>query len=288
MVHRQARQLLQRTFGRSATLRHWYRVMRDGAFRSTAPRPTPYGFRLTGHEAMMAGTFEPGETALMQGLLAGTEIFVNVGANVGYYVCHALHAGCHAVAFEPLRSNADYLMRNIAANGWDERAEVFPIAISDRPGIVELFGAGTGASLIPGWAGAPMSGGQLTPANTLDNVLAGRCRGKRCLILMDVEGFEDKAVAGAVLLLRQEPRPTWVVEIQEPRAAWLKELDGRGAEEVINPNFESTFRRFWDQGYEAWAFCEPTARVSPETVSMIMETGRNPFPTNMFRFDVPG
>lgn len=286
MAPRLVRQLLQRTIGRSATLRHVYRVMRDGAFRSKAPQPTPWGFKLTGHAAMMAGTFEPQETAILMRLLATSDVFVNVGANVGYYVCHALQAGCRAVAFEPLASNANYLMRNIAANGWSDRAEVFPIAIADRPGVVELFGAGTGASLIPGWAGAPTSRGQLTPANTLDNVLDGRFCGERCLILMDVEGFEGKALAGAGKLLSQVPRPIWVVEIQDPRSQWLTELNGGGHGEVGNPSFESTFKRFWDHGYEAWTCCEPARRVTPEEVRAVMESGRSDFGTNVFVFRV--
>jgi FkbM family methyltransferase len=284
MSFRFVRQLLRRTVGRSVTLRHMYRVMRDGAFRSKAPQPTPYGFKLTGHAAMMSGTFEPVETAIMTRLLVDADVFVNVGANIGYYACHALKLGCYTVAFEPLQSNADYLMRNISANGWDDRAEVFPIAVSDRQGIVELFGAGTGASLIPGWAGAPTSGGQMTPANTLDNMLAGRFHGKRCLVLMDIEGFEDKALAGAEDLLLRNPKPTWVVEIQEPRADWMAEMKGVGTSDVINPYFESTFKRFWDHGYEAWTFCEPSQKVTPSDVKAVMQSGKSSFRTNMFLF----
>lgn len=45
---------------------------------------TPWGFTLAGHEAMVAGTFEPEEAEVVRKLLQGVDVLVNVGANVGY------------------------------------------------------------------------------------------------------------------------------------------------------------------------------------------------------------
>jgi hypothetical protein len=39
------------------------------------------------------GRFEPEETALVLALLDAAEVLVNVGANVGHYVCHARRKG---------------------------------------------------------------------------------------------------------------------------------------------------------------------------------------------------
>lgn len=263
--------------GRFPQIAHKYRTWRDNRYENKWPAMTPFGFMLTGHADMMDGSFEPVETDVIQCLLANTDVFINVGANVGYYVLHALKAGVYTVAMEPLRSNANYLMRNICANNWESLVEVLPIAISDRPGVVELFGAGTGASLIPGWAGAPTTGGQLTPANTIDNILGVRFAGRRCLVLMDVEGFEDMALAGAGCFLTQDPKPTWVVEI------CIHEHLG-----ILNPHLVSTFSRFWRTGYEAWTCTETPRKVSAEEVNAVAETNLNTLGTHNFIFCAPG
>jgi hypothetical protein len=51
------------------------------------------GFVLDGPAVMREGPFEPEETALVLALLDAAEVLVNVGANVGYYVCHARRKG---------------------------------------------------------------------------------------------------------------------------------------------------------------------------------------------------
>jgi hypothetical protein len=85
-------------------------------------------------------------------------------------------------------------------------------------------------------------------------------------------------------LLLRNPKPTWVVEIQEPRPDWMTEMKGLGTSDVINPYFESTFKRFWDHEYEAWTFCEPFQKVTPGDVKAVMQSGKSSFRTNMFLF----
>jgi len=52
---------------------------------------------------------------------------VNVGANTGYYCCLALDRNKYVIAFEPINLNVKYLLRNIKANNWDDRIEVYPM-----------------------------------------------------------------------------------------------------------------------------------------------------------------
>ena len=77
---------------------------------------------------MAAGTLEPEETALVRKLLQEVDVLVNVGANVGYYCCHALSLGKPVIAVEPIAGNLHYLLANIRNNGWTAYAEVFPMA----------------------------------------------------------------------------------------------------------------------------------------------------------------
>jgi len=56
---------------------------------------------------MMRGVFEPTETQIIRDLVKEAGVFIDVGANIGYYVCHALQANplCAVIALEPLPSN---------------------------------------------------------------------------------------------------------------------------------------------------------------------------------------
>lgn len=119
---------------------------------------TPHGFRLMVrghivHRWMLDGTFEAVEVAAMQKNLASADVFVDVGANIGFYTCLALQQGKFAVAIEPQPRNLRCLRHNLAVNGWNKMAEVHPVGLGAEPGQQQLYGAsGTGASLIPRWA----------------------------------------------------------------------------------------------------------------------------------------
>jgi len=43
------------------------------------------GFRFSGNLTMANGNFEIDETAIIKSELAVTDVFVNIGANIGYY-----------------------------------------------------------------------------------------------------------------------------------------------------------------------------------------------------------
>ena len=251
--------LIKRQAKRFPRLAHRYRQWRDAAFERVEPQVTPFGFRLSGQRDMMNGTFEPAETMMIRKLVGSVDVFVDVGANIGYYVCHALQSNpvCTVVAIEPLPANLRYLLRNVKANGWDHRCEIMPVAVSSQPSVVSLFGAGTGASLVRGWNGAPDSSALLVPANTLENILGDRFSSKRCLIMIDVEGHEGAVIAGSQALLAQIPKPIWFVEIG------LGEHLGVPAG---NPAFSKVFEDFFAAGYDAWACTSSARRISVEDV----------------------
>jgi FkbM family methyltransferase len=242
-------------------------------YRKVDPQPTPYGFRLTGHAEMMAGRFEPAETVLVRSLLAGCDRFVNIGANIGYYVCHAIAAGLPVLAVEPLYANLEYLLRNVRANPTDREVEVIPVALSDRVGVVELFGTGTAASLLPGWAAAPDAPSQLAPVTTLDHLLEGRFGAERLLFLIDVEGVEKQVLDGAARTLARTPAPVFMIEIS------FGEHQGGH-----NPHLLDTFERFWAMDYRAQTADMARRPVDRETIERIAAGGRNDLKTQNFLF----
>jgi len=213
--------------------------------KSTKLRMTPFGFKLIGsnsihHLAMQKGTFEPEETILLQDHFRSVDVFVDVGANIGFYTCLARLADKHVVAVEPLPKNLEYLYANILGNDWKD-IEVFPVGLSESPGLATLYGgSSTGASLIGSWAGASQLFRRIISVSTLDVLLNGRFAGKKILIKIDVEGAEYPVLLGATKVMCLRPKPTWIVEI------CLNEFYPEG----MNKNFQNTFNLFWQHGYE--------------------------------------
>ena len=202
---------------------------------------------------MAAGSFEPEETQLVRQLLGEVDLLLNVGANVGYYCCHALSLGKEVVAVEPIARNLHYLLRNVVENGWAQQCEIFPVAVGAQTDVLRMWGGGTGASLISGWAGTPESYVTQVPVLTLDRLLSGRLSGQRALILVDVEGAEHAVLQGSSLILHQHPRPIWMVEIST--------TEHQPAGTSSNPHLRSTFDLFFAAGYQA-----TTASRNPKTI----------------------
>lgn len=264
--------LLRPAIDRFPKLANAYRYYRDNRFAFLEPVPTPMGFRLIGSEQMQRGNFEPEETQLVNRLLDDVDCLVNVGANIGYYCCHALAKHRRVIAFEPIHTNLRYLLKNLKANGWANDAEVFPLAVSDRPGIVEIYGGNTGASLLKGWSGTPEHQVTLVPCATLNDVLGSRLAGQRVLVLMDIEGAELHALNGASTLLHQDPRPTWLVEITITQGTRL------------NPNLLQTFELFFENGYQAWTATSKPRTVTPAEIQAIAQGGPDTLGVHNFLF----
>jgi FkbM family methyltransferase len=205
---------------------------------------TPFGFTIVAGDEMQKGEFEQGDTKIFRALAADVDVVVDVGANVGYYCLHALSMQKHLIAFEPMPLNVEVLLKNIRLNGWGDNAEVYPIALSDKPGILEIYGSGTGASLIKGWAGFSPRASMSVPVSSLDLVVGDRLTGSNVFVLIDVEGAEYGLLKGAKLLLESSPKPIWMIEV----AYAANQPKGR----AVNPNYLATFEMFWKAGYDAY------------------------------------
>lgn len=142
------------------------------------------------------------------------KIAIDIGANKGVY-SHTLAKLCrHVHAFEPnpkiFRILTRYLPDNVTPHH---------VALSDRNGVAELvipsYTAGgysnQGASLDPAKKKAPFGFGVVdVPSRTLDSFNFQNVG----FIKIDVEGFEEAVVRGAMATIRRE-RPTILIEIEE-------------------------------------------------------------------------
>ena len=257
------KQVLKNVVERFPCAAQFYRNNRDLLDRNSPAVKTPWGFTLAGHSAMAAGTFESEETRLVRELLREVDVLVNVGANVGYYCCHALSLGKPVIAIEPIARNLHYLLRNITENDWAQQAEIFPVALGANADVLKMWGGGTGASLVKGWANIPESYVTQVPVLTLDRILGATLQGKRALILVDVEGAEYAMLQGATQTLQNNPCPIWMMEI----GSTMHQPSGVS----VNPDLVATFEIFFSCGYTAFTADEVSASVNIEKVRAVAD-----------------
>jgi FkbM family methyltransferase len=227
---------------RARMIRDWLKAALRRGYR------TDLGFVFHGDRGIDTSRAASGEYARFVAALAEADLVVDVGANAGFFTAVAALAGRRVIAIEPDPLNLRALYRCLRDNALD--AEVFPIALSDRAAILPLFGGGQGASLLEHWGRIRSPYSRLVPANTLDNLLAGRAQGERLLIKLDVEGAEYRVLEGAAATLARSPAPVWIVE-----HGLHENFEDR------NPWYMPLFEKFWAAGYEALAIEENARRI---------------------------
>ncbi len=250
-----------------------YRLSREAKAVSQPALQTPYGFRLAGPSHLAEGSFEKIEIELFIRCLNKCKDCVDVGANVGLYSCIAASLGRRVIAIEPLPLNKQFLLRNLFDNGFLE-TEVHLEAVSDAIGLTHLYGGGTAASLVRGWAGEHNSRGSIVPSTTLDTILGERFPGIPLMIKIDVEGHEYAALKGAEAVMKRVPSPVWLVEIS------LLEHWPEG----MNPNFLRTFEMFWSHDYLAFTADSEERAVLPSDVNRWLAEGRRGFGSHNYLF----
>lgn len=193
-------------------IRGFLRMRRHNRLLSRPFVHTPYGFQFSGPKAMESGEFERTEVELFSSLIQNADGFVNVGANFGYYVCMALAHGVPTIAIEPSPENREILNKNLRQNGFDKDVSVMPLACGEAEGEAVIFGVGTGASLVDGWARNPKSLRQQIPVQRLDKIVSPGSITRQSLFLVDVEGFELEVMKGAEKILERNEKPIWIIE----------------------------------------------------------------------------
>ena len=159
----------------------------------------PY-FYLTPYEQ---GVSDAIITALRPG-----DIFVDVGANIGYYTVLAAQvvgAAGHVIAFEPHDGARDMLETVVQRNEASARVEIVPLALAEGEGTATMFVDDTTTahstiepSLSPMRHVAALHPATIVGVSTLDVWMAARSevsRRVRC-IKIDVEGAEARVLAG--------------------------------------------------------------------------------------------
>jgi FkbM family methyltransferase len=163
----------------------------------------------TGRYPFFYGTdYEPGVTDAIVTALGPGDVFVDVGANIGYFTVMAAKIvgdRGRVIAFEPHEGAREALEEAIHRNEAAATVDVVPFALADADGEAALFveDAVTAHSTIepqlsPMRHVAALRPGAMVRVTTLDGWLAARpdlSRRVRC-IKIDVEGAEARVLAG--------------------------------------------------------------------------------------------
>jgi FkbM family methyltransferase len=162
-------------------------------------------------------------------------VCLNVGANVGAYVLQLAHwsgPDGRVVAFEPNPAASAVLQKHIELNRLAERVTVVDAAVGASAGQAVLYAAGTDPMSRIGLPNPAI--GQTTtelsvPVVTLDQYCHDQGLSPDWLV-MDIEGFELAALAGARWLLKTQRQQVGLVVEMHPNA-WPDTAIGLGRAE---------------------------------------------------------
>ena len=234
---------------------------------------TPFGFKFLGPSVMQNGSFEVIETKILIKLFFQADIFVNVGANFGYYICMARNMGVRSIAIEPIPINQRILKQNLIENNWDQNVILHPIACGNSNGNVTIYGEGTGASIIPGWAQNPSRLKHIVPMKKLDNILSNEKVTSKSVILIDVEGFEFDVLLGAENILGSPDKPVIMLE---------SGLTDHRSEGGLNLKFLEIFKFIVQNGYRVFNVNDINFEITQELIEKNIEQNEDQLGTHNF------
>ena len=175
--------------------------------------------------------WEPNEAKIIKSALREGDVFLDLGANVGYFsllAAQVVGATGKVYAFEAQPAICVQLKENVNLNGF-VNVQIMNLAIADRISdfiVEDVSGLGNrgAAMLIPREPGMPVI---KVAGTTIDEF----CRSQQVkdvgLIKMDIEGSEMLALKGMRDLLSTPNAPDMLCEINEPL---LKRMGSSGNE----------------------------------------------------------
>jgi FkbM family methyltransferase len=194
------------------------------------------------------GQWEPLITRYIRGHLHAGDIFVDVGANIGYYTLLAAHLvgpSGHVYAIEASPSMCERLVRNVRLNDY-RNVSVIQGAVAEKKGEVSLFkgdelnlGHSTTIEALAEREGLALEG--RVNADTLEHFVGGDELRRARFIKVDVEGAEFSVLAPLFESLDDfNPETEWLLE--------LSPMHSPGGQVDI----DTIFTAFLSRGYTAY------------------------------------
>jgi FkbM family methyltransferase len=176
----------------------------------------PMMFPRIGTEFYLYGDMEPDNCEFLRAIARQADMFLDVGAGLGFYVLLAGHEAKHHIdlmALEPMSGNYEGLKENLRLNKLDSvPTQNVAVSSTAREVTFEYFAAHTfAAATVPGTLKEGVE--KITvPAIPVDDLLPHLRGHKRSIILMDIEGSEYAALSGMQRVLA-DIRPLLLLEL---------------------------------------------------------------------------
>ncbi|MEZ5502207.1 MAG: FkbM family methyltransferase [Halioglobus sp.] len=181
------------------------------------------------------GIWEPFETSLLLGLLRPGDVFVDVGANIGYFTILAASAVGEqgaVFAFEPDPDNYRLLCANAVLNGLAHCVTAVEAALSDAAGEGQLFLSEDNLGDHQVYAGDEHRRSLPITLCHGGRYLAPRLR-RMDLLKVDTQGSEFRVMAGLLPLLAALPAPPRIMIELTPHALRQAGASGRALIELL-------------------------------------------------------
>jgi FkbM family methyltransferase len=212
------------------------------------------------------GFWEPNQTVWIAETLGEGDVFVDIGANVGYYSLLAARAVGETgavVAVEASRSTFETMERNIALNSF-KNIRMVNKAASDAPGVLKLYGlhaSNTGRTTTLGDRGLPESGE--VEAAPIDQILTADEIGRVKLIKLDIEGAEPPILLRILNTLDLYPADMKIItEVTRDDRTWDAVFALMKAHDFATYYIENFYTTRW---YLNWRRFKPPARIDDST-----------------------
>jgi FkbM family methyltransferase len=173
----------------------------------------------------MSDSYETAETTFIQAHLAPGHVFIDVGANIGWFTLKAakqVGPTGKVYAFEPRPDSFAALTRSLAENHFEDIVAAHNLALSDQPGTLNIGWSKEGENSGGTWLLSDPAVEALFLAEThrksetvvvrLDDLIDPS---RIDVLKIDIEGAELRALRGAEQLLRRH-RPIILTEISAP------------------------------------------------------------------------
>jgi FkbM family methyltransferase len=181
------------------------------------------------------GVWEPYETSLLLSLLRQGDVFVDVGANIGYFslLAASLVGEQGAVfAFEPDPDNYRLLLANAELNGMEHRITAVEAALSDAAGEGQLYLSADNLGDHQVYAGEGLRNSLPIDLYQGSQYLAERLQ-RMDLVKVDTQGSEFHVIAGLMPLLEElDPKPRLIIELT-PHSLRQAGASGRALIELL-------------------------------------------------------
>ena len=154
---------------------------------------------LVGLSLVTYGEYSEGEVSVFNKILKPGDVAVDIGANIGALtipMARLVGADGGVHAFEASAVNFNLLRQNIQQNGLDEVVEMYPLAASDRTGMLKV----DKQSALHAYSRPDINAGDFqVHCTTIDSLELTRCK----LIKIDVDGHELEVLNGAARTIKR-------------------------------------------------------------------------------------